>query len=428
MRILLPTHLFPKKPSEPCVIALDPVYFTGPDGTFRIHKGKLAYIIAACEEYASLHGFKVMYPDEVVYPEGAVCYEPMDRFIEKKLRKAGVVIDGYPGLILNPREYEGSLKLVSVYKEVRRVTGILRGVPSMDKENRHPPDEGLENAAPIDKNLTPAMRKAIEYVDNHYPDHYGDASACGFYPSTRKSALKRLREYAKTGIRMMKYQDAIIAGKSFLGHSVISAALNTGLIGPLEVCKAIMDSKGELSDKEGFVRQIAWRELMAIVSVKRPGPKKFPKPKKAWYDATTQLDPVDDCIRRGLSTGYLHHIERLMIVLNAMTLVGLDEGSVYRWYMEVVAMDAYDWVMVSNIGVFGGFFPGVSRKPYISSSQYLTKMSSGFADGNGWEEKWDSLFYAAIPRYPYFKAVLKGKKYKSKDWESIARIARKKLV
>ena len=426
MRILLPTHLFPEKPTEPCAIALDPVFFTGPDGTFKIHKGKLAYTIASCEEYAALHGIEVMYPDEVVYAKGDVCYEPMDRAVEKKLRKAGVEIAGYPGFVLDPKAYEGPLKLVSVYKEFRRVTGLLEGVPSMDAENRRPPDEELDKAVPPKKTVTPAMKKAIAYVEKNYPDHYGDATACGFYPSTRRAALKRLRAYANNGIRLMKYQDAIVPGKSFLGHSVLSAAINIGLIGPLEVAKAIARSDGSISDREGFVRQIAWRELMAIVSTRHPGPAKFGVPKRAWYDASTGLDPLDDCIQKAMSTGYLHHIERLMVVLNAMTLVGLREGAIYRWFMEVVAMDAYDWIMAANIAVFAGFFPGVSRKPYISSSKYVKKMSNWGA--GEWEEKWDALFYSAIPRFSFFRHVMSGKKYKERNWFEIAKDVKRELL
>ena len=405
---------------------LDPVFFTGPDGTFKIHKAKLAYMIASCEEYAAQHGIEVMYPDEVVYAKGDVCYEPMDRAVEKKLLKGGVEIAGYPGFVLDPKAYDGPLKLVSVYKEFRRKTGLLEGVPSMDAENRHPPDEGLDKAVPTKKILTPAMKKAIAYVEKHYPDHYGDATACGFYPSTRRAALKRLRAYAKNGIKLMKYQDAIVPGKSFLGHSVLSAAINIGLIGPLEVAKAIADSDGSLSDREGFVRQIAWRELMAIVSTRRAGPTKFGLPKNAWYDATTGLDPLDDCINKAMDTGYLHHIERLMVVLNAMILVGLTEGAMYRWFMEVVAMDAYDWVMSGNIGVFGGFFTGISHKPYISSSAYLKKMSSW--EGGDWEKRWSALFYSAIPRFPYFRRVMSGKKYKERDWAKIAKDVRGRVL
>ena len=194
MRILLPTHLFPKKPVEPeCVIPPPPVFFTGPDGTFKIHKAKLAYMVAAAEEYAALHGYSVMYPDEVVYPRGAVCYEPMDRFLETKLRKAGVVIDkvgGFPGFVLNPKAYTGPAKLTSVYREARRAAKLLEGVPSMDAENRAPPTPArVSSATPPRKNLTPAINPGIAFVEKRFRDHYGDASACAYFPTCLSTAL-----------------------------------------------------------------------------------------------------------------------------------------------------------------------------------------------------------------------------------------------
>jgi hypothetical protein len=54
VRLLMPTHLFPVKHAEArVVVALDPVFFEGPDGTFKIHKGKIAYLVAAATEYAA---------------------------------------------------------------------------------------------------------------------------------------------------------------------------------------------------------------------------------------------------------------------------------------------------------------------------------------------------------------------------------------
>lgn len=419
-RVLLPTHLFADKPQEEdVVIALDPVFFTGPDGTFKIHKGKLAYLIAAAEEYAGLHGYRVMYPGEVSYPRGAVCYQPMDRFVEKKLRKAGVTMDGYPGFVLDPAAYDGPLKLVSVYKRAREASGILRGAKSMDHANRERPDERIAEERGPKKSLTKRMREAIRYVEAHYPDHYGDASACGYFPSTRRSALARLRKYASGGLKLMRYQDAMVANRGFLAHSVLSAAINVGLLHPAEVCRAIAGSDAGPSDKEGFVRQVlGWRELMAVVSVRRKRPIAFGRPKRSWYDGTTGIEPIDDCIGQALKTSYLHHIQRLMIVLNAMTLVGLGEGEMYRWFMEMVACDAFDWVMVGNIAVMGGFEKGVARKPYISGSAYVAKMSDGY--GEEWKDKWDALFYDAAARHPYFRRVLQGKKYKSRDWKRIS--------
>ena len=48
--------------------------------------------------------------------------------------------------------------------------------------------------------------------------------------------MYRLLGYYKTGILFMKYQDAIVKGESFLGHAVLSAAINIGIVSPVEVC------------------------------------------------------------------------------------------------------------------------------------------------------------------------------------------------
>ena len=53
-----------------------------------------------------------------------------------------------------------------------------------------------------------------------------------------------------------------------------------------------------------------------------------------------------------------------------------DPDEVYRWFMELF-IDSYDWVMVPNIYGMSQFADGglMSTKPYISSSNYIYKMS-----------------------------------------------------
>ena len=43
---------------------------------------------------------------------------------------------------------------------------------------------------------------------------------------------------------------------------------------------------------------------------------------KEYYDGTTGIVPVDDCIKKAFENGYLHHIERLMVG-NYMNLDGI---------------------------------------------------------------------------------------------------------
>ena len=56
-------------------------------------------------------------------------------------------------------------------------------------------------------------------------------------------------------------------------------------------------------------------------------------------------------------------------------------------------IDAYDWVMVTNVYGMSQFADGglMSTKPYISSSNYILKMSN-YKKGP-WTEIWDALFW-----------------------------------
>ena len=59
--------------------------------------------------------------------------------------------------------------------------------------------------------------------------------------------------------------------------------------------------------------------------------------------------------------------------------------------MEVVCMDAYDWVMIPNIYSMGNFSKIGMRRPYLSSSNYIIKMSNYKKDGK-WDIIWDNKF------------------------------------
>ena len=112
----------------------------------------------------------------------------------------------------------------------------------------------------------------------------------------------------------------------------------------------------------------------------------------SFYDGTTGIDPVDDTIKKINNSAYANHIERLMIIGNFMLLCEFDPDEVYRWFMEMF-IDSYDWVMVPNVYGMSQFADGgmMSTKPYISSSNYILKMSD-YKKGD-WCKIWDSLFW-----------------------------------
>lgn len=96
-------------------------------------------------------------------------------------------------------------------------------------------------------------------------------------------------------------------------------------------------------------------------------------------------------IKKVLRSGYLHHIERLMIAGNFMLLCEIKPDDVYQWFIKMF-IDAYDWVMVPNTYSMIQFADGglITTKPYISGSNYIIKMSN-YKKGE-WSEIWDALF------------------------------------
>ena len=189
-------------------------------------------------------------------------------------------------------------------------------------------------------------------------------------------------------------------------------ALNLGLLEPLEVVQAALDhadavagtvDEVPLAGLEGFVRQVVgWREYLRgvyvvhgrrlrtrnLLGMDRPLPQGF-------WDASTGLDPVDLVVRRVLDRGWCHHIERLMVLGNAMLLLRVDPDEVYTWF-SAMFVDAYDWVMVPNVYAMSQFAGGelVTTKPYVSGSNYLRKMSD--LPTGEWCDDWDALFWTFV--------------------------------
>lgn len=233
------------------------------------------------------------------------------------------------------------------------------------------------------------------------------------------------------------YQDAIVKDESFLFHSLLSPMINTGLLTPEYVISRTLefiDSNNiPLNSVEGFIRQIiGWREFIRGIylldGVKQRNSnfwnnkRKMPK---SFYNGTTGIEPIDNTIKKLLATGYNHHIERLMILGNFMLLCEIHPTEVYNWFMEMY-IDAYDWVMVPNVYGMSQFADGglMSTKPYISSSNYVKKMSD-YKNGD-WTTIWDALFWNFVNKHhQYFannnRTVLIARNLEKMDKDSLTK-------
>ncbi|PNW28840.1 cryptochrome/photolyase family protein [Formosa algae] len=246
---------------------------------------------------------------------------------------------------------------------------------------------------------------AVKYVNKHFENHLGHLTEYQLYPTNFKITKDWLHQFFEQ--RFMEfgiYEDAIVAENSILNHSVLTPMLNIGLITPKEVINACLSYTKKhnipINSTEGFVRQIiGWREFIRGVYETRGSEerttnfwafkKKIPT---SFYNGTTGIPPIDQTIKKVLQTGYCHHIERLMILSNFMLLCEFDPDEVYKWFMELF-IDAYDWVMVTNVYGMSQFADGglIATKPYISGSNYIMKMSN-YKKGD-WQNIWDGLFW-----------------------------------
>ena len=229
------------------------------------------------------------------------------------------------------------------------------------------------------------------------------------YPTNFKEANEWLDDFLENRFSLFgDYEDAISKNDNFLWHSLLSPLLNAGLITPREIIDKVLifseQKKIPLNSLEGFIRQIiGWREFINLIYQKygnKMRTQNFWNFKKnaipdSFYKGETGILPVDNVIKNLLKFGYCHHIERLMILGNFMLLCNMHPDQVYKWFMEMF-IDSYDWVMVPNVYGMSQFSDGgiFSTKPYISSSNYIRKMSD-YKSGE-WCDIWDGLFWKFI--------------------------------
>lgn len=450
--LILGDQLFPHKFYEP---HKDKKVFMAEDlelcTHYKYHKHKIAFFLASMRTYADElkeKEFSVHYEkfSEVSFSKRLKVWlvknkitnitvpEIQDKFFETEMLdlfkslKLEVEILESPMFLCSRQEFKNYLFyhpkpfMKSFYEKERKRLNILmttKGKPegghwSYDVENRKKAPKVLTNKELVKHSPTKHLEEVTKIVNKHFADHPGEMEDF-WLPTDRKSSLKALRFFLKHHMADFgDYQDAITNRSPFMYHSVISPALNNGLLTPDEVIHEVLrayekDDKIPLHSVEGFIRQVmGWREFVrgiyqnySDVEEKSNFFKHKGKLTEAWYNGTTGIPPVDDAIIKAKKYGYCHHIERLMILSNIMLLSELDPREVHKWFMELF-VDSADWVMGPNVYGMGQFSDGglFATKPYISGSNYVLKMSD-YKKGE-WCDVWDGLFWRFIGKHSEF--------------------------
>jgi deoxyribodipyrimidine photolyase-related protein len=281
------------------------------------------------------------------------------------------------------------------YREMRQRTGLLieadgqptGGAWNFDKENRKRYD-GRPAPPPLSFPADTITQAAMADVAALCPEAVGSTE--GFdLAVTRADALALLDDFVQRRLADFgPFEDAMSADEGVLFHSQLSAALNIGLLDPLECCAAAVAAyragRAPINSVEGFVRQvIGWREYIyyryweLMPGLREANSWEAERPLPAWYwTGETDMRCLRHAITRVLATGYSHHIERLMLLCNFALLAGISPQAVNAWFLECY-VDAYDWVVTPNVIGMGLNADGgvVATKPYIASAAYINRMS-----------------------------------------------------
>lgn len=420
---------------------------------YNYHKSKLVFHRATmCAYYDMLKkkSFKIKYlryNEKFDIRTDTIIIDPIDfdvlEDIEKYTNQHKLNLDIFesPLFIFSKSELNEYIKTTdkpyfnaTFYKWARQYKNILmdNGKPcggkwSFDTENRSPFEKSYKEKE-IKFINNAYITEATQYIQKYFPNNPGNINI--FLPISHKDAEKYYDTFLENRLKNFGiYEDAISQDVMIGYHSGISALLNIGLLNPMDVIEKSLEKKTSINIQsiEGFIRQIlSWREYVRLLYINEHA--KFNKMnflnhthklKKVWYTGETRILPIDNVIKKALNISYAHHIERLMIIGNFMLLMMIKPKDVLKWFLEIISIDAYEWVMEPNVYGMSQHSVGqlMMNRPYFSSSNYIFKMSTYKKSHNyekitlgnieyEWYEIWDALYYNFINVHKnYLKSI-----------------------
>ena len=443
---------------------------------WNYHKYKLAYLITSMRRYAKdlrSQGFDVQYytlQDDKEFAQvfGELSVRSLSYIIptNKSFRKYLIeltdklniersVLEESP-MFLTPfdvfaeyfESHKRPYKMHNFYVAQRKRLQLFMdgkepytGEWSKDHQNRKKTPK--DYAEPVRIQLdSSSYKKVCADIERYFPNNPGSLPEL-YLPTSTAEAQEYLHRFLRDILPCFgDYEDAIDHRHNFLHHSLLSPLLNIGLLTPAEVLselkQAIEDNPALMSKHynsiEGFVRQIiGWREWMwgLYTHIYEEDLEQYnffeareELPNYFYFEDLAQIEdnpPLHMALSKVQGYAYNHHIERLMILGNWMTLSHYNPHQCYRWFMEMY-VDAYEWVMVGNVYGMGTFADGgiFATKPYVAGGNYLKKMSH-FGKGE-WEQIWTEKFWDFLfthekyfSKNPRMNMLIRSRKNKSKN-------------
>ncbi|MCW2620563.1 MAG: deoxyribodipyrimidine photolyase-related protein [Frankiales bacterium] len=399
-----------------------PVLLVEARSVFRrrpFHRAKAHLVLSALRHRAAELGERATFLQVESYAEALEqvdgprsVVQPTSRAADAFVRGRGIeVLDEPRGFATTRADFaqwaDGNRRLLmgDFYRWQRRRLDVLMegsdpvgGVWNLDHDNREPPPKAPtlgvpEPWWPAEDDIDAQVRADLDRWERD-----GDVTFVGddgprWAPATRHEALLALRHFVRHRLATFgPTEDAMLAADPWMSHSVLSPAINLGLLHPLEVVQAAQDAfragAAPLNSVEGFVRQvIGWREYVWSVywhvepDYRSRNALLARRHLPAWF---TSLDAKGEVTAHCLASvlrdlrerGWVHHIPRLMVLGNYALQRGWRPDELTAWF-STSFVDGYDWVMLPNVTGMSQHADGglMTTKPYASGGAYINRMS-----------------------------------------------------
>ncbi len=383
------------------------------------HRQRLHLVIAAMRRFAADladAGFEVDYRHSDSLRAGLAAHraehqppevaatEPASWDALEMLRAAGVRLVRSDQFLCHYDEFAAwakdrrRLTMEDFYRWQRQRLGYLMdgtqpagGRWNYDADNRQrPPRDGGDWPVPPRTPLDDLDRAVLADL----PGGSWGAEPDGIWATSRAEAVCRLDHVIEHVLpHFGPHEDAMLSTNWHLAHTMLSPYLNIGLLHPREVCDAAEAAyragSVPIASAEGFIRQvIGWREYVwgvywlwmpdyraenALGAV-RPLP-------PVLTGAPTDMRCVSVTLHTLHDHGWVHHIQRLMVLGNLALLSGVDPWAMTEW-MWGSFVDGAEWVMLPNVIGMSLHADGgrMATKPYAAGGAYIDKMSDYCGD------------------------------------------------
>ncbi|RBY76862.1 cryptochrome/photolyase family protein [Geodermatophilus sp. TF02-6] len=391
----------------------------------RFHRQKAHLLLSALRHRAAELGDQAQFHRVRTYGEAldrvreplSVCAPTTWASRDHVLGRPGLQVLAARGFVSSQEEFAAwaagrgrrRLLMEDFYRDARRRHDVLMdgaepvgGRWNLDADNREPPP--ADGRSPAPEPWWPEEDEIDEQVradlDRWAAD--GDVAFVGddgprLFPVTRREALRRLADFLDTRLGTFgPHEDAMLAGQRWMAHSLLSPALNLGLLDPMAVVHAAeqryRDSVADgdplpLNSVEGFVRQVmGWRDYIWHVywhlgrDFRHANALAAHEPVPGWLadldDGAVDAACLSDVLADLRRDGWVHHIPRLMVLGNYALQRGIDPLAMTDWFHRSF-VDGYDWVMVANVVGMSQHADGgvLATKPYAAGGAYIDRMS-----------------------------------------------------